>query len=158
MFSLFKKKIRYLVTYPGYAALAGGSHFNITEGLSGFTSDVRFWIGPGVRAVCMPRYKTYCAMQPVQIVTYIREICCSESSWKYFSCCEAHTPDRRSWLRSQFGGVIKYKVRLVLCNVSIWLSWGLISCLGLQSKTSMWLLYKRLMLWTWKVLYTTSKM
>ena len=41
----------YLVTYPAYAALAGGSQFRVTEGVCVSTKAVRFWTGSGVRAV-----------------------------------------------------------------------------------------------------------
>ena len=35
---------------PTSAALAGGTHFSVTEGLCVSTCAVRFWTGSGVRA------------------------------------------------------------------------------------------------------------
>ena len=36
--------------YPGYPALAGGSHFSVTEGLCESTAAVSFLTGSGVKA------------------------------------------------------------------------------------------------------------
>ena len=38
------------MTYPGYPALAGGSHFSVTEGLCESTAAVSFLTGSGVKA------------------------------------------------------------------------------------------------------------
>ena len=50
-FSLSLKRIWYFVTFPVCTALAGGSHFSVTEGLCESTVAIRFWTGSGVRAV-----------------------------------------------------------------------------------------------------------